>query len=178
MIAVDWGTSQWVQEGRAGEGAVSLIETQLEEKRRLFGMTSEECLDCLESIVGLRVPRVIVSTRDYAALLAQQSRFTSEYFQQQLRQATDSSGLHPRPDLPTAYVAPGNEVEQLLAGLWQDHFGIEKIGLEDNFFELGGHSLLAVQLLSRLGSTFSIPLTLQDLFDHPTIGSLAALATP
>src|SRR5262249_47899332 len=42
------------------------------------------------------------------------------------------------PDLQGAYVAPRNETEQVLAGIWSELLGVERIGIDDNFFELGG----------------------------------------
>jgi NAD(P)-dependent dehydrogenase (short-subunit alcohol dehydrogenase family) len=55
--------------------------------------------------------------------------------------------VHPRPTLTSAYVAPRNEVETVLALLWQELIGIDSPGVDDSFFELGGHSLLATQML-------------------------------
>ena len=48
------------------------------------------------------------------------------------------------------YVAPRNEVEEKLAGIWQELLGIERVGIHDNFFELGGHSLLAMRVISAI----------------------------
>eukprot|EP01036_Dinobryon_divergens_P040922 gene40922-54185_t len=48
------------------------------------------------------------------------------------------------------YVAPRNETEQVLAGLWGELLDIGQVGVEDNFFEIGGHSLLALQMFARI----------------------------
>ncbi|MGE8146099.1 amino acid adenylation domain-containing protein [Pseudomonas frederiksbergensis] len=48
------------------------------------------------------------------------------------------------------YEAPLGEVETVIAGIWQDLLGLEKVGRHDRFFELGGHSLMAVSLIDRL----------------------------
>jgi thioesterase domain-containing protein/acyl carrier protein len=62
----------------------------------------------------------------------------------------------------------------MLANIWAEVLGVERVGIHDNFFELGGHSLLATQVVSRLRETFSIEFPLRKLFEHPTIESLAA----
>ncbi|MER8537669.1 condensation domain-containing protein, partial [Mesorhizobium sp. M1023] len=74
----------------------------------------------------------------------------------------------------TAYEAPQGEVETLLAGIWQELLGLERIGRHDHFFELGGHSLLAVQLLSRLPQAVGVELPLATLFARPVLADLAA----
>ncbi|NWA00111.1 non-ribosomal peptide synthetase [Pseudomonas gingeri] len=74
------------------------------------------------------------------------------------------------------YVAPGNELEQSLAGIWCEVLNVGQIGRGDNFFELGGDSILSIQVVSRarqLGIHFSP----RDLFQHQTVQSLAAVAT-
>ncbi|MFE8605167.1 non-ribosomal peptide synthetase [Archangium violaceum] len=71
------------------------------------------------------------------------------------------------------YVAPRNETEQLLAQLWSEVLKAPRIGVHENFFELGGHSLLATQVLSRIRTAFRVELPLRDLFEAPTIATLA-----
>jgi acyl transferase domain-containing protein len=90
---------------------------------------------------------------------------------------TEKSALptHSRPALTNAYVAPRNEVEQSLAGIWQKLLGIEQIGIHDNFFDLGGHSLLATQLISQLREAFQIELPLRAFFEAATIAELAVV---
>ncbi|WP_449432242.1 type I polyketide synthase [Pseudomonas putida] len=66
-------------------------------------------------------------------------------------------------------VLPRNELEREIAGLWSELLGIERIGVTEDFFDLGGHSLLATQLNARIYQRFGIELSLEDLFDHPTV---------
>ena len=67
----------------------------------------------------------------------------------------------------TRYVAPRTPMEELLAGIWADLLGIERVGIHDDFFELGGHSLLATQVASRLRDRFRAELPLQRLSNRP-----------
>jgi amino acid adenylation domain-containing protein len=71
-------------------------------------------------------------------------------------------------------VAPQSEVETKLAGIWQKLLEVEEIGINDNFFELGGHSLLAIHLISLIRKQLEVDVTIGDIFDYPTIKSLAA----
>ncbi len=71
------------------------------------------------------------------------------------------------------YVAPQTQVEELLVGIWEEVLGVERVGIHDNFFELGGHSLLATQLISRVRTAFGIEMPLRQLFESPTVDTLA-----
>lgn len=82
-----------------------------------------------------------------------------------------------RRSLESGYVAPRGAVEKMLAGIWQDLFGIEQISIHDDFLELGGHSLLAIQLITRVREAFQIELPLTSLFNAPTIAGLAEQIT-
>jgi acyl transferase domain-containing protein len=86
---------------------------------------------------------------------------------------TSSPVLHRRPDLKTGYVAPRNEIEQIVADVWQEILGIDKIGVYDDFFDLRGHSLLATQVIGRLRDTLEIDVPLSALFDTPTVAGVA-----
>ncbi|QXJ21809.1 amino acid adenylation domain-containing protein [Actinomadura graeca] len=73
-----------------------------------------------------------------------------------------------------AYVAPRNDVERRLCGLWADLLGVERVGVDDHFLRLGGHSLLATRLINRVNRMFDRDLRLRDLFSVPTVAGLAA----
>jgi acyl carrier protein len=75
------------------------------------------------------------------------------------------------------FVAPRTPLEEELATIWQKLLKVEQVGINDNFFELGGHSLIATQLALRVQETFNVTLTLQVIFDNPTINNLAAAIT-
>ncbi|MDO5977225.1 non-ribosomal peptide synthetase/type I polyketide synthase, partial [Flavivirga jejuensis] len=70
------------------------------------------------------------------------------------------------------YVAPRNETEEHLVGIWQNLLGINQIGIDDNFFELGGHSLLVVQLIAQI-QKIDFQISVKDIFENPTIRELA-----
>src|SRR5208337_2668020 len=50
-----------------------------------------------------------------------------------------------RPELDEAFVAGRTPTEELLAEIWAQVLGVERVGIYDDFFQLGGHSLLATQ---------------------------------
>jgi acyl carrier protein len=82
----------------------------------------------------------------------------------------------PAPEGPAPgreYVAPRNDVEEVLAGIWTDVLGVPRVGVHDNFFDLGGHSLLATQVVSLVRRTFQIELPLPVLFTASTVAALA-----
>jgi amino acid adenylation domain-containing protein len=72
------------------------------------------------------------------------------------------------------FTAPRNEVEQTLVEIWEDVLDVPRVGIFDNFFEIGGHSLLATQIASRIRETFQAEVSLQHLFEAPTVAELAA----
>ena len=72
-----------------------------------------------------------------------------------------------------AYVAPRNEMEEKMIGIWEEVLGFEDIGIYDNFFNLSGDSLTATQLLSCLKELYSVEVAVKDFFQQPTAAHLA-----
>jgi acyl carrier protein len=70
-------------------------------------------------------------------------------------------------------VEPRTETEAILAGIWAEVLGLDRVGVADNFFELGGHSLLATQVISRACARFELQIPLKALFEEPTLVGFA-----
>ncbi len=80
-----------------------------------------------------------------------------------------------RMGLSSEYQAPSNEKESLLAEIWAEVFGLEKVGVTDNFFELGGDSILSIQVIAK-AARVGLKLNPKQLFDCQTIALLAEKA--
>ncbi len=68
---------------------------------------------------------------------------------------------------------PTNDIEWSVAAIWQNLYGLDKIGIHENFFHLGGDSMLAIQLVAELQSFFNIELPLAEVLQYPTIAEQA-----
>src|SRR6185503_8593682 len=93
----------------------------------------------------------------------------------------DVKALPDEGDIPSAvsasYVAPATEMERAITLLWQQVLRLERLGIHDNFFDVGGHSLAMVQVHGRLQTMCKRTLSLIDLFQYPTVHTLAAYLT-
>jgi len=76
-------------------------------------------------------------------------------------------------DVETDFVAPRDQREEMIAGIWAAVLSVEQVGIHDNFFDLGGHSLLATQVIARINEAFYVDLPLSYLFESPTVAALA-----
>ncbi|HEV7587201.1 MAG TPA: beta-ketoacyl synthase N-terminal-like domain-containing protein [Longimicrobium sp.] len=130
-----------------------------------YGMAPAGAMAALEHALTLAdEPRLLLSTGDVAARIAESAA-----------PAAAVAGGYARPELETAYFPPTTESEELVATMWQELLGIDRIGIHDDFFGLGGHSLLATQIISRTRDQFGLELPLKAVFEAPTIARFAAL---
>jgi amino acid adenylation domain-containing protein len=84
----------------------------------------------------------------------------------------------PAPDLDSAaraFSPPRDAVEEVLAGVWAEVLGLERVGVDEDFFDLGGHSLLATRVVSRIHKVFRMELPLRDFFGGTTVAGLAGI---
>ncbi|WP_240199100.1 MULTISPECIES: non-ribosomal peptide synthase/polyketide synthase, partial [unclassified Gordonia (in: high G+C Gram-positive bacteria)] len=85
----------------------------------------------------------------------------------------------PRPEFgfeSTEYVAPVTPTEELVANIYADVLGVDRVGANDDFFALGGDSLVATRVTARVNSELSASIGVRDLFEEPTVGGLALRA--
>jgi amino acid adenylation domain-containing protein len=84
----------------------------------------------------------------------------------------------PAPDFdvsdPQRVVEPRTATERVLAEVWAELLGLERVGVDQDFFELGGHSLLAAQLAARLRTRLERPVSVRAVFEHSTVAALAS----
>ena len=79
-----------------------------------------------------------------------------------------------RPDMETQFEAPQTPLQEVVAGIWTDVLGLDRVGVDDAFLDLGGHSLLAVQIQARLTEIFPFEISLPDIFESRTVARLSA----
>jgi amino acid adenylation domain-containing protein len=70
-------------------------------------------------------------------------------------------------------VAPRTPAEEVLAGIWAELLGIDRVGADDDFFVLGGHSLLAMRMLARVREAFGVEVPPRAVFEAPVLAALA-----
>ena len=82
-----------------------------------------------------------------------------------------------RPQVAAPLVAPRTAAEEVLARIWREVLRLSEVGVEDNFFEVGGDSILGMQIVSRAVRA-GLGITPRQIFQHPTVAGLAAVADP
>jgi amino acid adenylation domain-containing protein len=74
-------------------------------------------------------------------------------------------------------VAPRTEEERVLAEVWREVLGLERVGVDEGFFDLGGNSLLALRVLALLRERTGVELPVATLLQSPTVAGLAPALT-
>ena len=71
------------------------------------------------------------------------------------------------------YRAPANATEEILAGIYAQVLGLERVGVDDSFFDLGGDSLSAMRVIAAINTALDAGLAVRTLFDAPSVRSLS-----
>lgn len=72
------------------------------------------------------------------------------------------------------HTAPNTPSEHIIANIWKEVLGLEKIDVNSDFFEIGGHSIIGVKVMAKLEKETGNRLPLVGLLKHPTIKTFAA----
>ena len=73
------------------------------------------------------------------------------------------------------YRAPVSAVEEILAGIYAQVLGLERVGVDDSFFDLGGDSILSMQVVARARAA-GVLCRPRDVFVEQTVAGLARVA--
>ncbi|ORW75374.1 non-ribosomal peptide synthetase [Mycobacterium sherrisii] len=75
----------------------------------------------------------------------------------------------------SGYRAPSDAVEEILAGIYAQVLGVERVGIDDSFFDLGGDSILSMQVAARARAA-GVMCRPRDIFVEQTVARLARVA--
>ncbi|GAB4589244.1 hypothetical protein Ntsu_70760 [Nocardia sp. IFM 10818] len=81
----------------------------------------------------------------------------------------------PDPVFETAvYRRPATLAEEIVAGVFAELLGLDRVGSDDDFFALGGSSLLAAKAVARIGGVLGATVGVRVLFESSRVSELAA----
>ncbi|WP_425437473.1 amino acid adenylation domain-containing protein [Mycobacterium szulgai] len=72
-----------------------------------------------------------------------------------------------------SYRPPTTTIEDILATIYAQVLGLDRVGIDDSFFDLGGDSLSAMRVIAAINTTLDVHLSVRALFDTPAITALA-----
>ncbi|MBP0021314.1 MAG: amino acid adenylation domain-containing protein [Cyanobacteria bacterium SBLK] len=168
-------------------GEIEAILSQQENVREAVAILHEDSPH-RKRLIAYIVPREMAGIQDaIAALKAKLREQLPEYtipeeilplpaFPLTVNDKVDRKALPPPPSLPRTAARgdlPTTEIERQIAKIWATHLALDTIARGENFFDLGGTSLLMIRVCDALNQHFQIPLSVVEMFQYPTIRTLA-----
>ncbi|MEE1784458.1 condensation domain-containing protein [Streptomyces sp. SP17BM10] len=86
-----------------------------------------------------------------------------------------SAAVRPRAEEPDRPADATDPAEAVLAAIWAEVLGVAEVGPEDDYFDLDGDSITSMSIVSRAAEA-GLRLTPRQIFTHPTVRELAAVA--
>ena len=169
---IELGEVQAVLAGCEGvEQAVVIAREDRPGDKRLVGYLTESVTGMVDqavvrSALGERLPAYMVPA---AVVVLQTLPLT-------VNGKLDTRAL-PAPEYQEVdqYRGPTNAVEEILAGVFAQVLGLERVGVDDSFFELGGDSILSMQVVARARAA-GVLCRPRDVFVEQTVARLAGVA--
>ncbi|MDG4785102.1 SDR family NAD(P)-dependent oxidoreductase [Micromonospora sp. WMMD1102] len=170
VLSVAWGPWRHDAWGTGG----GPVAERVADYRRRHGFTDEAGCALLDRLADTADGQVLALRQPLAAARGEWARLTDPDPAAGGPDQGQDGPRYPRPQLRTAYLAPGSVLESMIAETWGRFLAIDRVGVQDPFFELGGNSLIGMSLAAALERQLgrSVPPAL--LFEHPTVAAMAA----
>ncbi|KUH98084.1 hypothetical protein AU189_04840 [Mycolicibacterium acapulense] len=169
---IELGEIQAVLSGVDGvEQAVVVAREDRPGDKRLVGYVTETCAGSVDSaqvrsVLAERLPAYMVP----AAVVV------IDVLPVNLNGKLDIRAL-PAPEYVDVdgYRAPGDAVEEILAGIYAEVLGLDRVGVDDSFFDLGGDSISSMQVVARARAA-GLRCRPRDVFVEQSVARLARVA--
>lgn len=178
-VAINW--TDWKEVGMSVNAAKRSPKSTTQndaETMILDGPSPDEGVEIFRRVLQSPSPRVVVSTKELLPLIKHYQNLSTSSLPQISEENNTSQSVHPRPELTNAYVSPRNQTEQVIAKIWQQIIGVDRVGIYDNFFELGGDSLIGLQVIAKLNQEFKSNIPVATLYKAPTVSTIAEVVNP
>ncbi|WP_336206813.1 type I polyketide synthase [Nonomuraea sp. LPB2021202275-12-8] len=153
------------------ESATAGVALDLDGAKR--GIPPADGAEAFRRLLAARLgSQVVVNATALPEFVAGVRELTQDTVADELDAASAAGGADA---LPSDHVAPRNDLETTIAGLWSEVLGARQVSVEQDFFELGGNSLVAVQLIALIRKKIGVRLPMRSLFQVPTVAGMAAL---
>jgi acyl transferase domain-containing protein/acyl carrier protein len=129
-------------------------------------------MECILSYENLH--RVVISTGDLNERIDKWCKINPLENNVNLDLKKEFTKAQARPNIGVDYIEPRNEEEKIIAQIWSQMLGLDKVGIKDDFFLLGGQSLTAIQIIARIRQHFKVELPIKNMFENPTVENIAA----
>ena len=171
VVSINWGA--WRDVGMAANLVVPQSMRSQQEAFLETAIETEAGVDAFARILGSGHDRFVVTTFDLAAL-SEADRKRAESATKLVRNTTTTTT---HSNQSAVKDPPTTDVERLLAGILVGTDRCHKYWRARRLLRPGGHSLLATRVIARVSATLGARLTLRDVFNTPTIRSLAEQVT-
>ena len=176
--AVNW--SAWQEVGMAVETAIhDSLRGAMRDQMLAVGLNNRDGSDAFARILSYASDAQVAVSPLHVQTLLDKLRENQDEDQQSSdggARTDHAESAHARPEIGSAFVAPGSETEKRICTIWREMLGIEEVGVNDSFFDLGGHSLLAVRVMTRVNEALGTEIPVARLYEGLTVAYIARLA--
>ncbi|MEH2308020.1 type I polyketide synthase [Nostoc sp.] len=168
-LSINW--SAWQEVGMAAEAAKQRAGILYNPQAPQFQeeLLPSEGVEVFKRILGSTLPQVLVSTYDLM-IRGEHENILKTVFSSE---TSEKKKLFQSSELNNIDITNNIAIKHTIAKIWQDILGISQLDLHDNFFQIGGDSLSIAQVRTQIQSQLNINISIPDLFEYPTINSLA-----